>query len=55
MMAAREFGNCRILSLLQPEGEKMIADFADICREFTAKGPVRLHRGPDPIGLQLTG
>jgi hypothetical protein len=39
----REFANCRILRLLQLEGEKMMADVADICRGFTAKLQVRVH------------
>jgi hypothetical protein len=42
-MAADKFANCRNLPLLQPEREKMLADFAEICSEFTAKLPVRLH------------
>jgi hypothetical protein len=43
MIAAREFANCRILRLLQPEEEKLIADFAVICSESTAELPVGLH------------
>jgi hypothetical protein len=43
MMAAREFANRRILRLLQPEEEKLIADFADNCSASTAELPVGLH------------